>query len=85
MADLVRGRAGLRRSLDRPGPAPVLDPRSRSADDDPDEAPTVDDALAKAKAMLAEVKQLQDEFDSLSPEEQAALPASVRQFLGKGG
>ena len=35
--------------------------------------------------MLAEVKQLQDEFDSLSPEEQAALPASVRQFLGKGG
>jgi hypothetical protein len=34
---------------------------------------------------LAELKQLQDEFDSLSVEEQAAMPETVRQFLGRSG
>jgi hypothetical protein len=58
---------------------------SADIDDDVGAEPTVDEVIAKSQALLAELKQLQDEFDTLSVEEQAAMPESVRQFLGKSG
>jgi hypothetical protein len=65
----------------------------RSTDDDEDgdwlvdvdEKPTVDGAIATSKAILDGLTRLQDEYASLTADEQAAMPESVRQILGKSG